>query len=101
MRGDFEREIRDLAASDAAFRAHLLADPLAALAEHGLWLDGFAVRVVEEAADEVVIVLPASQADVLTEAELAHADGGGVQSVQICVTDAVYCGQTGPARCPH
>lgn len=57
------------------------------------------MRVLEEAADEVVLVLPATRAAELGEAELAEVAGGMVQSVVICVTDANYCGVTGPLRC--
>ncbi|NBN77920.1 hypothetical protein GWI72_06515 [Microvirga tunisiensis] len=76
-----ERVIQDRAAADPAFRAALLADPLAAIA--GAFrlapMPGLKLRVIEEQPGEVVLVLPraaALEADELSEAELAKASGG-------------------------
>ena len=83
MRKEVENTIRTDAAADAAFRAELLADPSAAIRErYGVAIpDGVNVRVVEEGADEVVLVLPSAMAgNVLTATELdavAGADYAG------------------------
>jgi hypothetical protein len=59
-RPEIERRIIDLAQSDAEFRARLIADPRAALAEVlGVEIPAFIeVRVVEERPDLLCIVLP-------------------------------------------
>ena len=75
-----ERVIQDRAAVDPVFRAALVADPLAAIAEAFRLapLPGLKLRVIEEQPGEVVLVLPrvAAEADELSEAELAQASGG-------------------------
>ena len=73
MRADIEATIRNDAATDAAFRAALITDPAAALRErYGVAIpDGVQLNVVEEAANEVVLVLPASATpQVLSATEL-------------------------------
>ena len=101
LTGNLELAVRMRAAADPTFRTALLADPVAVLAEtFKLTIpETVRVRVLEEAADEVVLVLPAAMAADLSEAELAEVAGGTVQSNAICVTDANYCGVTGYARC--
>lgn len=76
-----ERVIQDRAAADPVFRAALVADPLAAIAEAFRLapLPGLKLKVIEEQPGEVVLVLPragAMEADELSEAELAQASGG-------------------------
>jgi hypothetical protein len=76
-----ERLVQDKAAADPVFRAALVADPLAAIAEAFRLapLPGLKLRVIEEQPGEVVLVLPrtgAMEADELSEAELARASGG-------------------------
>ncbi|WP_106753214.1 hypothetical protein [Pannonibacter carbonis] len=76
-----ERVIQDRAAVDPVFRAALVADPLAAIAEAFRLapLPGLKLRVIEEQPGEVVLVLPragAMETDELSEAELAQASGG-------------------------
>lgn len=76
-----ERVIQDRAAVDPVFRAALVADPLAAIAEAFRLapMPGLKLRVIEEQPGEVVLVLPrtgAMEADELSEAELARASGG-------------------------
>ena len=69
--------ILNRAAEDGDFRAHLIADPKAAIAsETGATLpDGFDVAVHEDSASTAHLVLPPSP--VLTDAELAQVAGGG------------------------
>ena len=65
------------AQADADFRAALIADPKAALQSAlGITIpDALSVRVIEEGASEVVLVLPAAGKDVALE-ELAVVAGG-------------------------
>ena len=66
---------------DEDFRAKLVSDPGSAVSEElGVEIpEGLNVRVIEEATDEVVLVLPAAAgAEELSEEELAKAAGGGV-----------------------
>jgi hypothetical protein len=62
---DFEARIRERARRDPAFRARLLEDPSATLAEESAVPGGpeVRVRVVEEHPGEVVVVLPAGIVD--------------------------------------
>ncbi|WP_439529201.1 hypothetical protein [Pannonibacter sp.] len=91
-----ERVIQDRAAVDPGFRAALVADPLAAIAEAFRLAPapGLKLRVVEEQPGEVVLVLPreTAEADELSEAELAQASGGTAVNGQI--TDAVAWANT-------
>jgi len=73
MRTEIETRIRQDAATDATFRAALIADADTAIAErYGMDIpDGLNVRIVEEAADEVVLVLPVDRSDMqFSEADL-------------------------------
>ncbi|WP_186393416.1 MULTISPECIES: NHLP leader peptide family natural product precursor [unclassified Pannonibacter] len=74
-----EAELRAKAQSDTAFRAALLSDPHAALLDL-LGTDpvpSLAIRVLEETAGEVVLVLPRRiEADELPDELLDYASGG-------------------------
>lgn len=78
-RRKLEADLRDAATGDAGFRARLLADPHAAIAEH-LGFDpapGIRIRVIEEGEGEAVLVLPrALGQDELPDALLDLASGG-------------------------
>jgi hypothetical protein len=77
---DSRARIVQKAASDAAFRQALLADPKAALSkELGVPIpDSVTIVVVEDAADTVHLVLPPRQAGrELSETELQAVAGGG------------------------
>ncbi|HKJ56231.1 MAG TPA: NHLP leader peptide family RiPP precursor [Nitriliruptoraceae bacterium] len=78
-RFDIESQVRQRAQRDPEFRARLTEDPRATL-EHllGVELGDVTVRVVEEDAGEVVVVLPPPAASTdLTDAELAGVAAGG------------------------
>jgi Nitrile hydratase, alpha chain len=61
---------------DEAFKQRLVADPRAALQEQGLPVpDGKAVRVVEDTAEMVHLVLPAKPAGDLSDEQLARIAG--------------------------
>jgi hypothetical protein len=78
MRSDIETSIRREAEADPAFRAALIADPAAALNERfGAGLPGgITLNVVEESADEVILVLPFDRsAMTLSESDLDVATG--------------------------
>ena len=78
MREDIETTIRNDAAADAAFRAALIADPATAISErYGTGVPGgITLRVVEESADEVILVLPFDRSAVqLSESDLDIATG--------------------------
>ena len=78
MRENIENVIREDAAGDSDFRAALLADPATALTErYGAAIPaGLSLRVVEEAADEVILVLPSNDlASQLSESDLDVATG--------------------------
>lgn len=83
MRQTIETQLRTDANTDATFRAALIADPASAIRErYGVAIpDGVNVQVIEEGADEVVLVLPSATAgNVLTATELdavAGADYAG------------------------
>ena len=81
MRSTIETQIREDAANDAAFRAALISDPHQAIAErYGMDIPGgLNVRVVEEAADEVVLVLPIDRSDMaFSESDLDAAMGAAI-----------------------
>jgi Nitrile hydratase, alpha chain len=62
---------------DPAFKARLLADPHAALAGEGISvLAGVTVKVVENTATEVHLVLPPKPAGELSDEQLATVAGG-------------------------
>lgn len=64
MRQTIETQLRTDANTDATFRTALIADPASAIRErYGVAIpDGVNLRVVEESADEVVLVLPSATA---------------------------------------
>ena len=62
-RRDVDQEIATKAATDAAFRKKVLADPKAVLADMGLTVrDSIKVNVVEESASDVYLVIPKASA---------------------------------------
>ena len=62
--------------ADAAFKARLLADPVAVLREVGIEVSpGIALRVLEDTAQTVHLVIPARPAE-LTDEALADVAGG-------------------------
>ena len=80
MRSDIETSIRREAEADPAFRAALIADPAAALNERfGAGLPGgITLNVVEESADEVILVLPVDRSNMqFSEADLDVAASAG------------------------
>ena len=74
---DMKDQILNRAAEDGDFRAHLIADPKAAIsAELGKTIpEGFDIEVHEDGATTAHLVLPSSPE--LTEAELETVAGGG------------------------
>lgn len=81
MRETIESTIREDASGDAAFRAALLSDPAAALTErYGMDVPGgLHVRVVEGAANEVVLVLPVDRSELaFSESDLDAATGAAI-----------------------
>ncbi len=63
--------------NDAAYKATLLSDPRAALAEAGVEVPaGTTVKVVENTADTQHVVLPVAPADELSEEDLMKVAGG-------------------------
>ena len=78
MRAEIETRIRHDAAADAAFRAALISDPVTAISEqYGTGTpDGITLRVIEEGADEVILVLPFDRSALqLSESDLDAATG--------------------------
>ena len=78
MREGIESAIRNDAAADATFRAALVSDPTAAISErYGAGVPGgITLRVVEESADEVILVLPFDRSAMqLSETDLDIATG--------------------------
>jgi hypothetical protein len=80
MRTQYTQQLVERAEADADFRARLLgADPRPAIAaELGIELPAdLSVRVIEETAGEVVLVLPATDLwDAVSDADLASVAGG-------------------------
>ena len=78
MRKEIENTIRTDAATDATFRAALIANAGPAITErYGVAIpEGVTVRVLDEQANEVILVLPAQQSMVLREADLESVAGG-------------------------
>jgi hypothetical protein len=77
-RDDAERQIRERAASDPAFREELIADPRSAVeSELGVAIPaGISLHVHEESGTEMHLVLPAA-GDRLSDEELEMVSGGG------------------------
>lgn len=81
-RSELEQKVVELAWKDAGFKAQLLSDPRAAL-EQGADLripDGVTVKVLEESADTIYVVIPQNPDAELSEEEL-EAVAGGVDEV--------------------
>ena len=78
MRNDYTDKLIARAQRDEEFRAKLVSDPRSAVSEElGVEIpESLNVRVIEEEADEVVLVLPAAAGEALSEEELAEAAGG-------------------------
>ncbi len=91
---EMERAIRDRAQTDPTFRAELMRDPQAAVsAALGFEIpDSLSVRVEEESASEVVLVVPGQRAgrDDVADEELEASVGGDNNTAQCetqgCVT---------------
>lgn len=88
-------ELQLKSATDAQFRAELLADPARAFAEMGVELpEGVAVRIVESTPEEIVLTIPPvlpEDAEVDEDA-LASVSGG---STPTCWYAAIYLGVVG------
>jgi len=77
MRSAIEQTIRDRAATDADFRAELIAESKPAITTL-LGIDvpeGITVRVIEEDAGEIILVLPPTAPRTLSDDELDRIDG--------------------------
>jgi hypothetical protein len=82
-RRDVDQEISDKAATDADFRAKLLADPATVLSDMGLMVrDGHTVKVVQETSTEKYIVIAAGQAAAAADGELSDDALGAVAAGQ-------------------
>ena len=86
--------------SDDSYKQRLLADPAAVLAEQGLTAPtGKQVRIVEDTADTVHVVLPAKP-DELSDDELDQAAGGAYIAVLLPSTPVGKAGGVGRGRSP-
>ena len=72
--------------SDPDFKARLLADPKAVLAEAGVQVpDGIHMKIIEDTSDVINIVLPASPAGgALSEQDLEKVAGGTFSAIFSC-----------------
>ena len=71
---------------DEAFKAHLLADPAAVLAEHGLPVPpGVEVRAVENTDRVLYLTLPPAPSDELSDEQLDAVAGGDCLSTAFSV----------------
>jgi hypothetical protein len=87
MRSQYTDQLIQRAERDDQFRAKLLTDPRAAASEElGVEIpDALDVKVIEEAPDEVILVLPAkSQPGALTDEALAEVTGGSSTYCAAC-----------------
>jgi len=65
--------------ADEAFKAALLADPRATLAQEGITLpDGLTLKVVADTPGTMHVVLPLPPAAALSDEQVAEVAGGGV-----------------------
>lgn len=88
-------ELQMKAATDAEFRASLLAEPAKALAEMGVELPAdVSVRLVESTPEEIVLTIPPMLPDnaELDEDALASVSGG---STPTCWYALIYAGMVG------
>ena len=90
-RAEIERTLIQRSLEDDSFRQRLLADPKAAVEQElGTQLpEGFEVRVVEESADTIYLVLPSSASAVGEGGEISDRDleavaGGGTWQLATC-----------------
>ena len=90
-RAEMERKLIERSLQDEEFRQRLLADPKGTI-EHDLGArlpESIEVRVVEESADTIYLVLPSdsptAQGGELSDQELDAVSGGG-SSIDICNT---------------
>ena len=90
-RAEMERRMINRSMEDEEFRQRLLDDPKAAVEQElGTQLpEGFEVRVVEESADTIYLVLPSASPLVGEDGELSDQDleavaGGGSWQIPIC-----------------
>lgn len=76
-RKDMEMQLIAKAQADKAFRQALLNDPKAAIEQElgGSLPQGMDIKVVEETADTLYLVLPSTEGQ-LSEADLDHVAGG-------------------------
>jgi hypothetical protein len=94
-RAEFERRLIQRSLEDDSFRQKLLDDPKGTLEQElGMQLpEGVEVRVLEESADTIYLVLPFASAvgegEELSDRELEGVAGG----------DSFYCTQTCPRDC--
>ena len=79
MRETIEAAVRTAAAADPAFREALASDPRNAIEQRfGVAIPtGATIRVIEEQADEVVLVLPGQHTPELEDAMLDQVASGG------------------------
>ncbi|GAB1394979.1 hypothetical protein MASR1M60_31430 [Rhodocyclaceae bacterium] len=76
--------------ADEAFKQKLLADPAGTLKAEGMAVpDGVTVRVVENAAQDVTLVIPARPSD-LSDEELSGASGGICVCTEVCRSSELY-----------
>ena len=72
-RAQAEAKVIEKATADAEFRARLLANPKAAVGELGIGLpEQLDLRIVEEDATTIYLVLPPTSAEALTDEERAE-----------------------------
>ena len=95
MPSKYTERLIERAQRDDDFRARLQSDPKGAIGEElGVEVpDPLNVRVIEEGADEVVLVLPAKAAPgALREEELAGAAGGSGSWCGSCICESGHPG---------
>ena len=77
--------------NDEAFKAKLMSDPHAALAEHGVEVPaGTTVKVVENTKDTLHLVLPPAPEGALSEEDLEKVAGGGSWTLSSCACGVAH-----------